>query len=508
MAVAARLAVILRHGGLDGNFGYDAGVYFAGSDSFVHGRLPYRDFVLIHPPALMLLLSPFALLTHVVTDETVFTTTVVAFTVLGGVNAVLVMRVVRGLGLGLRAATAAGLFYALWFGAIGSEYLIKPEPAGNLFLLLALLATLRARRDGPLHWPLLTGVALGTMMSVKIWWVVPAAGVLLWFARRTRSGRQVAAAAGGVVLAGLLVDGPFFVDSPHAMWSSVIEDQTSRGAISRSPWTRLSDLSSVPRLTGALSHSTAELVSVGLLVALAWLVRRAWDVPAARPVAALLVAQLVVLLLAPSWFPYYADYIAVAAAVTVGAAAHPHRTAPGPQTAARETRRLLRPVAAGWLFTLAVAAVSIPALVDGRDAVPPFTGAAALTRATAHVRCVMSDSPMGQIEIDALSRSLADGCRNWVDVTGRTYGPDRASVPRVANRRWQRDLTAYLRSGGAVLIVRQHGTGIAPQTRRAIARDGTLARAGGHRVYLVRHRSTGPARRHPTHHPQAGARRQ
>ncbi|WP_375502266.1 hypothetical protein [uncultured Jatrophihabitans sp.] len=149
LALAARLAVVLRHGGLHGDYGYDAGVYFAGGDAFAHGRLPYRDFVLLHPPGLMLVLTPFAELTRVVSDESAFTVTVLAVTVLGGVNAVLVMRVVRRLGLGPRAATVAGLFYALWFGAVGSEFLIKLEPVGNLFFLLGLLAALRARPDGP-----------------------------------------------------------------------------------------------------------------------------------------------------------------------------------------------------------------------------------------------------------------------------------------------------------------------------------------------------------------------
>ncbi len=60
LAVAARVAVIVRHGGLHGDFGYDPGVYFAAGDAFVHGRLPYRDFVLIHPPLEMLVLAPFA----------------------------------------------------------------------------------------------------------------------------------------------------------------------------------------------------------------------------------------------------------------------------------------------------------------------------------------------------------------------------------------------------------------------------------------------------------------
>ena len=47
----------------------------------------------------------------------------------------------------------------------------------------------------------------------------------------------------------ILVDGPFFAVSPHAMWSSVVVDQISRGTTSASPLTRLTDsnLSSTAR---------------------------------------------------------------------------------------------------------------------------------------------------------------------------------------------------------------------------------------------------------------------
>lgn len=474
VAVAARVAVIVRHGGLHGNFGYDAGVYFAAGDAFVHGRLPYRDFMLIHPPVEMLVLSPFAALTRVMSDESAFTTTILACTVLGGVNAVLVLRVTRRLGLGLRCATVAGLFYALWFGAIGSEYLIKLEPVGNLLFLLGLLAALRAIDGGGARWAVAAGAAAGASVSVKIWWIVPVVALVVWLGRRTRSRRTVGQALAGAVGVSVLVDGPFFAASPHAMWSSVVVDQMSRGTTSASPLTRLTDLSTITRVTGPLSRSAMALTSVVLVLAVGWVAHRAWAVRAARPAVVLLAVQGVVLLAAPSWFAYYADFVAVAGAITVGAAARPGRG---------------RPVwlpAAGWALTATMAAVTVTALGSGRTAVRPFPGAAELASGAASARCVLSDSAMGLIEVDALSRSFANGCRNWVDVTGRTYGPDRSSGPRVDNERWQRDLTAYLRSGDAVIIVRGSGTGLSRATYRAIERDGLLTRAGGHTLYRVR----------------------
>ena len=41
---------------------YNSGVYFAASFKFVQGVMPYRDFVFVQPPGLVVLLSPLALL--------------------------------------------------------------------------------------------------------------------------------------------------------------------------------------------------------------------------------------------------------------------------------------------------------------------------------------------------------------------------------------------------------------------------------------------------------------
>lgn len=93
---------------------------------------------------------------------------------------------------------------------------------------------------------------------------------------------------------------------------------------------------------------------------------------------------------------------------------------------------------------------------------------------------------MALIQLNALSRGLADGCRNWVDVTGRTYGPHKPAspgIPRRANARWQASLRAYLLSGDAVIVIPADGTGISPATAAAIRRGGVLAATDGDVVY-------------------------
>ena len=39
---------------------YDDGVYYSAATALVHGQLPYRDFLLLQPPGIAVLLAPFA----------------------------------------------------------------------------------------------------------------------------------------------------------------------------------------------------------------------------------------------------------------------------------------------------------------------------------------------------------------------------------------------------------------------------------------------------------------
>jgi hypothetical protein len=109
-----------------------------------------------------------------------------------------------------------------------------------------------------------------------------------------------------------------------------------------------------------------------------------------------------------------------------------------------------------------------------------------LAAAVRSLHCVMSDEPAGLIALDRLDTNMSHGCPNWVDVTGRTYfGADRSSHSRAANTSWQRDLTRYLRSGQAVIILRADGDGMTATTFAAITRDGILVSQGRYHVYAT-----------------------
>lgn len=488
LGLLARLSVIFRHDGLRGFYGYDAAVYFAAGDALVHGRLPYHGFVLLHPPGLMLVLAPFAALGRWISDSSAFALADLAFCVLGALSAVLVVRVGRALGLRLRAAAIGGLFYALWYGSVDTEYLTKLEPLGSFVFLGGLLLTVRSRAvdstRGRVVRALAGGALLGAAVSVKIWWIVPVLGVLLWhaLAARRHGVKSPLLPLAGAVAGALVINLPFFLASPSEMWHSVVLDQIGRAQSHTTRAVRFADFTGATKLRGHVPIPVIVVLALLFLVVFAFAMTLASTVPAGRPVLGLFVVQALVLFAAPSWFAFYVDYLAPTASLVVAAAC----AADG---VPRWARRVARPVRlARWAPTVLAAVVTVAALGLGAGVVGRFPSAPILFTRTAHVRCLMSDSPMSLIRFNALSRDLANGCPNWVDVTGRTYfGPDlpKHGESRAHNVRWQRDLVAYLRSGDAVVLVRQAGTGINRTTLHALARDGVLVRANGVTVYRV-----------------------
>jgi hypothetical protein len=486
LAFIARISVVLTSNGLRGNFGYDASVYYSAADALTFGRLPYRDFVLLHPPGLMLVLTPFAVLGRMSTDHTGFVAGNLAFTALGAANAVLVMRVARAMNLDRRAAIVGGGFYAVWLGSVHSEYLSRLEPLGNFALLCGLLTYFGARRSASRYLPLVCGLAFGAAASVKIWWAVPLLIVLAWHVPADRR-RDLPKVAAGAAVALLAIDGPFFIAAPSQMWHMVVTEQLGRNRSSISSVTRLSQLTGVQGVVSRLGHPAAVAISVLLIVVVFCIMALAWRMRPARVVVVLGAVQGALLMTAPSWFSFYSDYLAPAAALVLAAAVSrtvlPTTARPG---------AILRTRVISWVSVLAAAAGTYAYLSGPHQPVSTFPSTR-LASAVRHTRCVMSDSPMGLILLDTLSKDLGDGCPNWIDVTGRTYGVDAGTLPggkplsRVANPTWQRDLLNYLRSGDAVMLIRTAGTGVSHQTQTALRRGGILATAGGHTIYHTPH---------------------
>jgi len=473
-AFAVRFALVARGGGVLGDNGYDDGVHYAAADALVHGRLPYRDFLFLQPPGILLLLAPFAWLGSATTDPTGVLLARIAFLALGGVNAGLVAAICRR--YGWTAAIVGGTTYAVLFPAVYGERSTLLEPVGTFGLLLAILLVRRQwRRPGLAAF--LAGLPLGLAVSTKIWYIVPAV-VLAAFA-----GRRALLLLAGAASATVLICLPFFLAGPAPMLREVVLDQLGRPtATVWTPYRRIESMLGVLQVTQPSAATDAATVlpfvlGVGAAVVAVGL---AFTVRGGRLFPVLVLATGAVVLASPSYFPHYGMLVAAPLAACAGLA----------------TGRLTRPLPAGPLKAAVTAAVVVGVVAANAraDAVTVSNPipAAALTPVVARVHgCVVSDDPGVLAAVDVLSRDLRQGCEVWPDVTGYTYDRDDGRVHgdyihRPDNVRWQRDLLAYLTSGSAV-IPHRRSTGMSAATRAALHRGGALVRVGKWHVWAVDH---------------------
>jgi hypothetical protein len=461
-AFTVRLWIGLRGGGLHGTSGYDDGVYYASSSSLLGGRLPYRDFVLLHPPGIMLALTPFALLGRMTHDHIGFQTARVAWMLLGTLNATLVVRICRR--EGLVAAAAGGLFYAVWTPVARTETSIRLEPLVTLGLLVALVLLARQGATSSPRLLLWAGAALVLSASVKIWAVAPALLVLVWLWRRAGT-----KAAGWLVLGGLLggalLDGPFLLAAPAQMVRMVVLDQLGRGRSLVDAAARVARvLVPVSGIPHQWSPGPVTLAAAGLALVLvaAVVVGR----PGGPFALTLLGVEVLVLLFSPSFFRYYEAFAgpglalvvaSIAAWLTDSSVPHPISTASG----------MSRGLVAAPLALGIAASVVVSLFADSHEVVSRRFPAGSLEQITSNSWCVTSDSPDALILTDVFSRNLHRGCQVPVDLSGLSYDRDAlplhsdgTSVPRSRNGRWQRDLSSYLLSGQSIFLLRPSDDGI------------------------------------------------
>jgi alpha-1,2-mannosyltransferase len=421
-AFAVRLWIGSRGGGLGGTHGYDDGVYYAASTSFLHGDLPYRDFVLLHPPGIMLALTPFALLGRLTHDHVGFETARVAWMLLGALNATLVVRICRH--DGLVAAAAGGLFYAVWPPVVLTETTTLLEPLVTLGLL-----------------------------------------VLVWLWRRGGTEAVRWCVIGGLG-AGILVDGPFLFTAPTQLIHMVVFDQLGRGRSRAGTAARLAHvLLAGIRVPEQWSPSPGVLGVAGcalLLVASACL-----GTGRGRFALSLLAVEILVLLCSPSFFGYYNALAGPGLTLVVASTASRLTARPRPAFISH-TPHIARALMNAPLALAIVLALTASVVMDSRARTSVPFPAQRLQHLASASQCATSDSPDALLLTDLYSRDLQRGCRVPVDLSGLTYGRDAlplrrdgTSVPRSQNTRWQGDLLSYLLSGQSIFLLRpgDDGTG-------------------------------------------------
>ena len=486
LAAGVRSVILAHSGGLSGLLGYDQGVYFSAAEAFAWGRLPYRDFLFLHPPGVVVALAPLGVLARLTHDSWGIELARVVAILLGAVNAGLVALAARR--AGLAAAVTAAAFYAVWRPVAVTETETRLEPFVSLGLLVALavLATPpgRVRRRALV----VAGCALGFALTVKIWAVVPVLVIAVWCV--ARFGRRAAVwVLGPLVATGVVVCLPFLLAAPSSMVRMVVVDQLSRGRMPATLAERTTGMLGLSSVVGHRPHLQGPLlllVAAGVaLLVLAWV-----RVPSARVAVVLLLAQGGVVLASPSYFRYYDAYPAPALALSVGAAAAAvlgllATSGLRPRPRAPAVRRTVAvTVALGLLLALGAVAGS-----DTRAVVGEAFPAATLRGVVSQARCVTADSVGALVQLDVFGRDLRRGCPVVIDVGGLSHDRDAAAIvdgrqtPRRGDLRWQRDVSAYLRSGGAQVLVRRHYDGFDRATIRSLHRPRMRLDAGAYAVY-------------------------
>ncbi len=209
---------------------YDDGVYYAAARLLLDGYLPYRDFTIVHPPGMSLVLLPAAVIGYLFGDPVGMVAGRVQMELFAALNIVLVHRLAGRLPgnpatSGRRALLAAAL-YAVMPNAVVAEQTILLEPLATCACLPAVWFLLRC--DIPSRFDLVTsGFFLVTAIALKLFaaaYVVAVIGYLLW----TRRPRTLVPLAGGGLLATAVVIAPFVVSAPRDAWHDVVVTQLNR----------------------------------------------------------------------------------------------------------------------------------------------------------------------------------------------------------------------------------------------------------------------------------------
>ena len=164
-----RIIPLVPAAGLSRSVSYDEGVYFSAAALVARGVVPYRDFVFIHPPGILIGLAPVVWLGHhFFAYDDIFLTLRAVAALIGAVNVVLVGRLTYRWG-GLAAAVAAMLLYATFPPAVIDEGRLLLEPFMTFFCLLAASYWLPEHEDHSSRLGVTTGLWLGIACSIKLY---------------------------------------------------------------------------------------------------------------------------------------------------------------------------------------------------------------------------------------------------------------------------------------------------------------------------------------------------
>ncbi len=271
-----RLLYLLHNGFLLAVAEYDDGPYFGSAVRLTQGVLPYRDFVLVQPPGITLLMVPSALLAKAAGTAAGLVSGRILTVLAGTASIPLTGLLVRHRGI-LVTVVACGLV-TVYPDAVAAAHTVLVEPWLVLCTLLGAIALFDgdqlAMRRSRLVW---AGVALGFAGAIEAWAIIPGAIMLATCLLTPMPGRPPAkrlhralAFATGMAAGFLVPVAPFALASPSGFYRSLVVAQIGarHGAVRLGLLDRLYELAGFTDVYTTLNGLNAQ-VSL-MFVHLSW----------------------------------------------------------------------------------------------------------------------------------------------------------------------------------------------------------------------------------------------
>ena len=439
LALGLRFYQLSRPGYLLGVNEYDDGNYFGSAVRLINGALPYRDFLIVQPPGITLLMVPAALLSKVTGTAWGMAVGRLLTVLVGGAAVTLAGLLVRHRGV-LATVIVCGIS-AVYPDSIQAAKTVLVEPWLVLFCLIGALAVFDsdhlARSRRRIFWG---GAALGFGGAVEPWAIFPVIVIAVLCLRRPR---QLALYVAGVAAGFGIPVVPFAALAPGKFYEATIVAQIGgrANATRVAIWPRLqsmaglADLSHPTHLIDAVAAAAIVGFVLGGLGLGILLTRR---VPPALDLFAVGSAALVVAaFLWPSQFHYHfgaflAPFLGLAIGLTAATLIPDSRPVPG------TLRVVMRRGAAG----LAALAILIMAGYQygwerGQVAKLPLSVTARAQRLIPPGACLLADEMSFAVMTNRLTSDVP-GCSLLLDATGTNYALSHGRDPETGAARYAR----------------------------------------------------------------------
>jgi alpha-1,2-mannosyltransferase len=249
LALGLRVYYLSRPGFLFGVTEYDDGPYFGSAVRLTQGILPYRDFVLVQPPGITLLMLPAALLAKVTGTAWGMAIGRVLTAAAGTAGVALAGRLVRHRGV-LATLVACGVL-AVFPDSVAAAHTVLVEPWLVLFCLIGAVLVFDGDRLVKGRRMLWGGVAFGFAGAIETWAIAPvliviALGLAEPAPRALSRLRRPAPFVGGAAAGFCVPVLPFAAAAPRGIYQSLVVAQVGP----RSGFPRVPLLSRLTEMAG------------------------------------------------------------------------------------------------------------------------------------------------------------------------------------------------------------------------------------------------------------------